>query len=170
MVRLNFKGFEQGFSLIELMVTIAVAAILLSIIVPSFTGLIESSRERTTRDLLVSSIYTAKQQAQSKRINVYLCPTVDGNSCAAAWEGDWLVYEDIDGSDGLNGGDIIINNVFSKTNNINSALLQIRFSPTGHTTAGTFAICSNDDNELVYLIQLSRMGRITYGASGGNCP
>jgi type IV fimbrial biogenesis protein FimT len=164
-----FKGRVRGFTLIELMVTIALAAILLAIVVPSYTGLIESSRERSTRDLLVSSIYTAKQQSQSKRVNVYLCPTVNGSSCAGAWGSHWLVYEDNDGGATLTNGDIIVSNVSSKTEQILSSNLQVIFTPTGHTIGNTFSICSNTDNTIIYQIILSRMGRITYGAVGTGC-
>lgn len=171
MLKPNFKGFEQGFTLVELMVTIALVAILLAIAVPSFSTLIESSRERATRDTLVSSIYAAKQQALSKRINVYLCPTTNGTSCNAAlvWGSDWLVYEDIDDNNNFSNGDIIVSYVDSKTTQIRSTTGQIRFSPTGHSDANTFLVCSNTDNTIVYQIVLSRMGRVRIFGAGGNC-
>lgn len=162
---------KHGFTLIEILITIAIAAILLSIVVPSFTSLIESSKARTTRDSLISSIYAAKQQAQSERVNVYLCSSSDGASCDAttSWGTDWLVYEDNDSSGGLNNDDIIIINGSSKTSLIKSIENQIKFTPTGHSSANTFKVCSNTDNSVVYQIKLNRMGRVSHEDASGDC-
>lgn len=168
----NIKGLQQGFTLIELLITIAIAAILISVVVPSFSSLIESNKERATRDSLVSSIYTAKQQSQSKRVNVFLCSTSDGISCSNStnWSNDWLVYEDNNGDASLNVNDdtIIVNNS-SKTKLIKSDNTEVQFSPTGHSTSNTFKICSNTDNSVVYEFSLNRMGRISYVDATGSC-
>ena len=169
MRRFNINGYDKGFTLIELMVTIAVASIAISIAVPAFTGLIESSKERAARDLLVSSIYAAKQQAQSKSVNVYLCATDDGSTCTSSWGSDWLVYEDNDGSTTLNADDIIVSKLTSKILEIQSTSAQISFTPTGHAIANTFRVCSNADQSIVYQIELSRMGRISYTTATGDC-
>ncbi len=163
--------FKHGFTLIEILITIAIAAILLSIVVPSFTSLIESSKARTTRDSLISSIYAAKQQSQSERVNVYLCPTSNGTSCltTTSWGTDWLVYEDNDSSGALNNSDTIIINSSSKINLIKSTENQVKFTPTGHSSANTFQICSNTDSSIVYEIKLNRMGRISHEDAAGDC-
>ncbi|GLS89545.1 type IV pilus biogenesis protein FimU [Psychromonas marina] len=166
----RFNTNKQGFTLVELMVTIAVAMILLFVVVPSFSGIIESSKERATRDLLVSSIFAAKQQAQSKRRTVYICPTTDDINCANSWGSNWLAYEDEDDSDDLSNGDIVFANVSSETDLIISNELQIAFSPTGHSTANIFQICSNTESTAAYQIQLTRMGRISYLTPTGGCP
>ncbi|WP_298943411.1 GspH/FimT family pseudopilin [uncultured Psychromonas sp.] len=167
----NIKGLQQGFTLIELLITIAIAAILLTVVVPSFSSLIESSKARTTRDSLISSIYAAKQQAQSERINVYLCSSADAASCDAttSWGADWLVYEDNDSSGSLNSGDVIIINGSSKTSLIKSTENQIKFTPTGHSSANIFKVCSNTDNSIVYEIKLNRMGRVSHEDASGDC-
>ncbi|WP_028867316.1 GspH/FimT family pseudopilin [Psychromonas arctica] len=173
MTRFTTHKKDQGFTLVELIITIAIAAILLSIVVPSFANLIESSKTRATRDALVSSIYSGKEKAQSEGFFVYLCPTSDGSTCTSVtdWGSDWLVYEDKDASAtlDLSNGDIIVTHLTSKTNSIKSNVAQIRFAPTGHATANTFQICSNLDNSVVYQIQLSVMGRVSFANATGNC-
>ena len=177
MTRFTTHKKDQGFTLVELIITIAIAAILLSIVVPSFANLIESSKTRATRDALVSSIYSAKEKAQSEGFFVYLCPTIDGSTCTNAtdWGNHWLVYEDkdkdADASEtlDLSKGDIIIAHLTSKTDSMKSDVAQVRFSPTGHATANTFQICSNLDNSVVYQIQLSVMGRVSFANATGNC-
>jgi len=168
----NTKGLQQGFTLIEVLITIAIAAILLSIVVPSFTSLIESSKARTTREKLVSSIYAAKQQSQSERINVYLCSTSNGTSCldTTSWGSDWLIYEDNDISGDLSNNDTIITNGSSKTSLIISSTNQVKFTPTGHSSANTFQVCNNTDKSVVYEVELNRMGHVSYPDASGVCP
>ncbi|WP_413692305.1 GspH/FimT family pseudopilin [Pseudoalteromonas sp. KJ10-2] len=166
------KRCQHGFTLVEMLITIAVAAILLAIVVPSFNSLIESSKERTTRDSLVSAIHTASQLAQSERVNVYLCTTTNGESCEDTkdWGSDWLIYQDDDSSGDFDEDyDTIVAKISAKTNLITSTTEEVKFMPTGHSLANTFKICSNTDNSVVYEMVLSRMGRITYEEASGDC-
>ncbi|MGJ8581158.1 MAG: GspH/FimT family pseudopilin [Psychromonas sp.] len=165
------KKHLRGFTLIEMLITIAIAAILLTIVVPSFNSIIESSKERATRDTLASAVYTAKQQSQSERVNVYLCATADGASCknTTDWGSDWLIYQDDDSSGDYNNSDTIIANFNTKTTLITSSSEEVKFMPTGHSTSNTFKICSNTDNSVVYEMVISRMGRITYEEASGDC-
>jgi prepilin-type N-terminal cleavage/methylation domain-containing protein len=151
----------SGFTLIELVITITIAAILIAIVVPSFNSIIESSKERATRDALISAIYTAREQAISKRVKVYLCPTSDGATCSetTSWGSQWRVYQD---------GETLAHHT-SKTDLILSDEKVITFSATGHSTANTFKICSNTDQSNVYELSLNRMGRVNYISASGDC-
>jgi len=151
----------SGFTLIELVITITIAAILIAIVVPSFNTIIESSKDRASRDALISAIYTGREQAISKRVKVYLCPTSNGTSCldTTDWGSQWLVYQD---------GEIIIHHT-SKTDLILSDEKIITFSATGHATSNTFKICSNTDQSSVYELTLNRMGRVSYTTASGDC-
>lgn len=159
---LHKKKWRSGFTLIELLITIAIAAILLTIVVPSFNSIIESSKDRATRDALISAIYTAREEAISKRVNTYLCSTSDGISCneSTDWGNDWIVYQ-------------VANTVIalhsSKIDLIKSTEKLITFSPTGHSTITTFKICSNTDQSIVYELSLNRMGRVSYVTGSGDC-
>lgn len=65
----------KGFTLVELMVTIAIAAILMAIAVPSFQDIsANNALKSTTRDL-VSSINTARSQSISTRTDILVEPT-----------------------------------------------------------------------------------------------
>lgn len=77
----------SGFTLIELMVTLAVAAVLMAIAIPSFTSIINSSRLTSTANELVSSLQLARSEALRRNTRVRVCRSVNGTSCAAA--GNW---------------------------------------------------------------------------------
>jgi len=87
----------RGFTLIELMVTLAVAAILLTVAVPNFREFIERNRVSSTTNILVGALQLARSEA-IKRGNypVILCKSSNGTSCSssAAWKDGWLLYAD----------------------------------------------------------------------------
>ncbi|WP_333608888.1 GspH/FimT family pseudopilin [Arsukibacterium sp.] len=85
---------SSGFTLIELMVTIAVLAIVLTVAVPSFTSLVSSSRLNAQVNQLLAAIEYAKTEAVKNNATVIFCHSTDGASCstppAAGWQG-WAV-------------------------------------------------------------------------------
>jgi type IV fimbrial biogenesis protein FimT len=72
--------FQAGFTLVELMVTIFVAAILIAIAVPSFKSVTTSSRLTTTANSLVSALHAARMEAIKRNADVQFCGAVDGSS------------------------------------------------------------------------------------------
>jgi type IV fimbrial biogenesis protein FimT len=86
-------GCAGGFSLIELMVTIAVLAIVLAMAVPAFAALINGNRLVAQANELVASLQLARSEAVRRNAKVVLCRSSDGSSCAGAgvaWSG-WIV-------------------------------------------------------------------------------
>lgn len=69
------------------MVTLAVAAILMAIAIPSFIALINGNRLTSTANELVASLQLARSEALRRNTQVRVCRSEDGASCAAA--GQW---------------------------------------------------------------------------------
>lgn len=80
-----------GFTLIELMVAIAVLAITLALAVPSFGALINSNRLVGQSNELVASLQLARSEAIRRNARVALCASSDGKSCDGA-TGDWAYW------------------------------------------------------------------------------
>ena len=92
--------FYGGFTLIELIVTLAVAAILTTIAVPSFRSFIESNRLTGVTNDLLADFQLARSEAIKRSANTIVCKSADSATCAAAgtWDNGWVVFADIDGS------------------------------------------------------------------------
>lgn len=85
-----------GLTLIELLITIAVAAVLLGIAAPSFTALIENNRAANAANELLGSLQHARSEAVKRARTVRLCPSADGASCVDGtdWGAGWIVSFD----------------------------------------------------------------------------
>lgn len=85
---------DSGFSLMELMVTITVLAIVLAVAVPSFSGVIGNSKLRGQASELQAALSYARSEAIRQNLNVVFCHSDNGINCTIpvnnAWEG-WLV-------------------------------------------------------------------------------
>lgn len=83
---------HKGLSLIELMVVIAVAAILMSVGVPSFRDLIESQRLTATVNDFFAAINLARSEAIKRGRRVDLVPLSSDEN----WAKGWVVFIDDD--------------------------------------------------------------------------
>jgi type IV fimbrial biogenesis protein FimT len=86
----------RGLTLIELMVVLVVAAILLTVGLPSLVSFIQSNRVATEISSLDSDLQFARSEAIKQGIPVSVCASSDGSSCLGAntWQSGWIVFPD----------------------------------------------------------------------------
>lgn len=84
----------RGFTLVELMVTIAIAAILLMLAAPSFVRLMANTRETSATNSLVNSLDYARNTALRMAEPVTVCPTASPSdtTCSTDWNAGWSVF------------------------------------------------------------------------------
>ena len=158
---------SRGLTLLELLITLSILAILAAIGIPSFTAQIESNRTRAAADQL----YQAMQLARTKAVTSNRRATM---RCLGNWNSGWEVFFDRDfdgvrdageeylfGNGEITGASIYANNPLTTyVSFIGTG--ESRFAGTassGGFQAGTFTICPSDGGEGYQLI-LTRSGRV----------
>lgn len=97
----------QGFTLIELMVVIALVAILSAIVIPGLSSFVQDGRVSANVNEFISSITFARTEAVKRGRLVTMCRSSnadagDASTCLAAgddWASGWIVYEENTTSD-----------------------------------------------------------------------
>jgi type IV fimbrial biogenesis protein FimT len=84
----------QGFTLFELMVTITVAAVIVSFGVPSFVSLVQNNRAATDSNDLVTALNLGRSEATRRGVAIEICSSSDGASCSGTtdWSTGWIVH------------------------------------------------------------------------------
>lgn len=98
-----------GFSLIELMVTISVAAVLMAIAIPAFSSMMAQNQLATATNAARGALMSARQSAVMQGRPVSLCAGTPTEGCSGDWSaGEWLVFRDADHSGDLDDGERVV--------------------------------------------------------------
>jgi len=84
---------SRGFTLVEMMITVAILAVLLAIATPSFNSALLGSRLTSYANNLVASANLARSEAVKRNANISLCVSSNGTSCESTgeWKNGWIV-------------------------------------------------------------------------------
>ena len=153
----------RGLTLIELMVAIAVLAVLAMIAAPSFNNQLASSRVESAASELKAALDFARSEAIKQSLSVSACPSTNGTSCVASstnWGGGWLIWTDVSNEGVLDSGEAVIQTFGA----VNSAVTMsgpgsvISFKSLGQVAAGqTFSLSHSNSSE-ARLVCLSSAG------------
>lgn len=125
---------QMGFTLIELMVTVAVMAIVLTVAVPAFTNVINNNRLTSQANELLNSLSFARSEAIRRNADVIFCHSQDGASCSAPpggnWQG-WILFANADPTTILAAGRLHNQLRVLSSSNLSNAAFSIRYNAQG---------------------------------------
>lgn len=100
------NGHDKGFTLVELLMTIAIITVLAMIALPAFGSLFGRTRTEAARGLLETSLNQARLAAVGRNAAVTACPSSYSAACdrSTRWHHGWIVFVDRD-RDGMRSED-----------------------------------------------------------------
>lgn len=86
----------RGFTLIELVITVVVVAILAGIALPNFRDFMQRNAVATQSNAVLAELQYARNDAITRRVLTHMCGSSDGASCSGAnlFEDGWVVYRE----------------------------------------------------------------------------
>ena len=160
---------ENGFTLIELIVSMAIAAIVLSVGVPTFRGVILDNGMAANANRFATSINLARSSAVRYQRNAVICASANWNqatptcSTGTDWSVGWVVYVDKD-RDGAIDADEIVSVAEPMDDDVtfsSGSLSSFTYDARGFVNnADNLTICDDRTGETGRSIRINAAGRI----------
>jgi type IV fimbrial biogenesis protein FimT len=190
----------SGFTLAELMITLAIVGILLMVGVPSLKTFMQGNRLIAASNELISALHVARSEAVKLNSRVSICESSNGKSCSnsGSWKNGWIVFVDANGDlvntgapcaavntdcllrihDGYNDTQLTIAGVDANAATINSFTFSSRGLPkavNGSSQSGVFSLCSLDSGgntigSRAVVLSLSGRVRVSDNTAVISCP
>jgi type IV fimbrial biogenesis protein FimT len=117
---------QSGLTLMELLVVMAISALLLGMGIPSFVSSVRSTNMAASVNTFLSDMRYARSIAMRRGASVVMCRVnrldddnnpvcntgstldVDGDGLDDGWAGGWFVFEDVNGDSALSPGETVL--------------------------------------------------------------
>ncbi len=188
----TIKQIHTGFTLIELIMTIAIASIVITVGVPSFRQTIQVNHRASQINQLLHSLNVARSEAVTRGRPVSMCKSDDGSTCGGSgvkWEQGWITFldddmdadpaESTDGNGSLDTDEEILGvaPALATDYSLRSSEFAsvLTYHPAGHITdsfnrktSGSFVICHNNDLQDSGAVFINIAGRARAGRDSDN--
>lgn len=170
-MRWGFKR-SRGFTLVELMVTVSIIAIVAAVALPSMGWMASAARLDGQADEMVTTMQMARAEAVRRNARMTVCGTTDGTTCASGttWT-RWIIR----GRDNVSGTtDVIRDTTASGDVQVKGPATGIVFRPSGIIDASqTVTVCIPTslppENRRVLTVMVSGVVTKTLVNGGGAC-
>ena len=145
---------ENGFTLVELLISIVIVTTLLALGVPSIKDFMKNNRLGAQSNALVTGLQVARSEAVKRGADTVICASSNLTSCtgSADWDKGWIVFSDLNtnGTPDVGGSaplceeteDCMLrtSGALSGKHKITSTAANLRFLATGLATNGNFTL------------------------------
>ena len=169
---------QRGFTLLELIIVITIAALLVTMAVPGYQSLILRNRMSTAANELTSALNLARSEAIRRNRSTVVCKSSDGAGCgsaAASWSEGWLVFVDDDNDQSLDNTEPVLRVHGAQPDDYALSLAGnftdfVVYRSNGRSdTIGNFTLCKGNTVDNARLIMINRAGRVRLGSdNNGN--
>jgi type IV fimbrial biogenesis protein FimT len=155
------RAASEGFTLLELLVTIAVVAIVTATAVPAFRSFVLADRSLTQGTSLLLSMNLARSEAikQDLANGVTVCTSTNGVSCTGTsnWAQGWIVL----GSASQTPISVVPALANGSTLSVTPPVTQLTFRSDGSATPTAFTLCDPRGSQYARYTQVTLTGRVT---------
>jgi len=170
----NVVNKDKGFTLTELVVALAVGAILLALAIPPFSIMMKNNRMASTTNAMVAAVNLTRSEAIRRNARVTMCKSADGSDCTTdnAWDQGWIIFVDVNGNAIRDEGEELLRTHDALGRGItvsgsSDMANYLSYSPSGRSVrtngaflAGTLALCDDRGDDYARLLVLNRVGRL----------
>ena len=101
------KRTQNGFTLYELMITLLIVGVILSLGIPNMRAYSQNSRMTSAANDFHATFHLARSEASRAKTNITICASADSLTCGvgATWDQGYIVFVDTDGNIATGGAD-----------------------------------------------------------------
>jgi type IV fimbrial biogenesis protein FimT len=150
---------SHGFTLVELMVALAIVGVATAVALPSFQSMVRDTRLTSQANDMLSALKFTRSEAVKRNARVTMCKSDNGTACSVTdsatgnWQGGWIVFADggavgvIDATDTI----LQVHGALASSTLIGDGSVNnfVSYAGSGQTSAagggtqvGTFSLCS----------------------------
>lgn len=172
-------GVSNGVTLVELLVTLSIASILLTVAVPGFRVFVQDSRLTAQINNFSSAMMLAKSEALKRNSFTTVCPSANSTTCtggSSVWSNGWLVFSDPNRNGVVDAGEEIIQVSAALTggNTLSGGRTRITFDANGFSLGfnDTILLCDSRGTVSSRRLVINNQGRVRIepGPGAGTCP
>lgn len=174
---------QKGFTLIEMMTALGIAAVLMATAIPALRAFTTNSSQTSAVNDFISSMHLARNTAITTNARVTVCASAAGANCqSVSWDNGWIIFVDqnsnqlVDGAETIIGTSAAVDGLTISSGDFSKFLM---YRPNGrimHSAvkgdSGEFTVCDyrGTDHAKVVIVGLSGRPQISETLASGTAP
>lgn len=163
---------QQGVTLVELMISVAIVAIILAFVGPSIQSILIKNRIVSEINETSSILQYARHHAIDEQALVVVCPSANFETCGTDWNEAKIAFIDEDDNGERGDGEALLVTVAasSSTSLMTNTSDIIKFAETGEVNEATEVLICHDSGDAKYAraLSISLQGRVKMSSDSDN--